>query len=144
MVIKPKFNRDEIVKKLLLQRTKIEQAIITRLSYVGEQFVRDARSVNSYKDQTGNLRSSIGFVIVKNGEQILQSFPGGGEGAGVGEKEAIEAAEKFPTGIVLIVVAGMGYAAAVESKGFDVITGSSYKAVSTLTEMLGKLRSKLQ
>jgi len=37
-------------------------------------------------------------------------------------------AAQYPTGMILVVVAGMEYAAAVESKGYDVITGSSREA----------------
>jgi len=144
MAIVPKFKQEDIKKRLLEQRGKIEQAIITKLAFAGEGFIRDARSTNTYKDQTGNLRSSIGFVIIKEGVQMLEMFEGDKtEGVAAGRAVAADAAEKFPTGIVLIVVAGMGYAAAVESKGRDVITGSSYKAIDTLIEVLGNLRKKL-
>ena len=55
------------------QIERIEQLIIYNLSYVGEQCLTEARSTNSYKDQTGNLRSSIGYIIVKDGRVIRQS-----------------------------------------------------------------------
>ena len=45
------------------QIQRIEQQTIYNLSYVGERCLNEARSTNSYKDQTGNLRSSIGYVI---------------------------------------------------------------------------------
>ena len=55
------------------QIQRIEQQTIYNLSYVGERCLNEARSTNSYKDQTGNLRSSIGYVIVKDGTILLPS-----------------------------------------------------------------------
>ena len=52
------------------QIQRIEQQTIYNLSYVGERCLNEARSTNSYKDQTGNLRSSIGYVIVKDGKIV--------------------------------------------------------------------------
>lgn len=55
------------------QIQRIEQQTIYNLSYVGERCLNEARSTNSYKDQTGNLRSSIGYVIVKDGKIVQMS-----------------------------------------------------------------------
>ena len=86
------------------QIERIEQLIIYNLSYVGEQCLTEARNTNSYKDQTGNLRSSIGYTIVKDGRVIRQSdfavVRKGSEGKSEGEQFARSLASKFPEGIV--------------------------------------------
>ena len=108
-----------------------EQKMIEALQYAGEEFVTKARTTGNYTDDTGNLRSSIGYVILKDGEVIDQNFQVAGEGSDgqTGKVKAMdfvnEISGDYPDGLVLIGVAGMSYAAAVESKGYDVITGSA-------------------
>jgi hypothetical protein len=142
------------IKKMLQQRKeRIEQAILLRLQRIGEEFVTNARDNATFKDQTGNLRSSIGYVILKDGKQIsanFQRFPkvkGAKKAAGKSgvqaAKDAISNAKaNFSTGLVLIGVAGMDYAAAVESKGYDVITASSILAENSLKTAIKTIDSK--
>lgn len=94
--------------------------------------VEDAKGISTYKDQTGNLRSSVGCVIMQDGKEIMNNFevmPGpkgsGAEGAAKGLQLAYESAQSFPGSIVGVVVAGESYAVYVEAKGLDVLTGSS-------------------
>jgi hypothetical protein len=124
-MLKPLFSKSDL-RKHFLERVKVlDQTIHLRLQRIGEQFVADARNDGNYIDQTGNLRSSIGYVIMKNGREVVQGFPGTGEGQ-VSAKKLVDTLKKnWPSGYVLIVVAGMDYAAAVEANGKDVITGSS-------------------
>lgn len=86
-----------------------------------------------YTDRTNNLRSSIGFVIYKDGKLVSSYFSqsgtgiedNGSTGIEVGFAEAEDEAKKNNTkGYICILVAGMGYARSVESKGYDVISGS--------------------
>jgi hypothetical protein len=93
---------------------------------VGESFVSNARQTNTYKDQTANLRNSIGYIIVTDKQKLKESF-GGGEGGTEGKEAAGKLAQSISDD-GLILVAGMSYAAAVESKGFDVISNSVNKA----------------
>jgi hypothetical protein len=153
------FKPAEVEKALRGALLQFEQAIINRLIRVGENFVKNARTVNTYKDQTGNLRSSIGYIILKDGSQLAENFKtsslnpdgskarkkkgGGGEGVERAKEAAAEVAASYPTGYVLICVAGMEYAAAVEAKGYDVITGSSLIAKEELKKSLATLRDKL-
>ncbi|SFS30783.1 hypothetical protein [Lutibacter maritimus] len=95
------------------------------LQYLGEKFVNEARSNDTYKDRTGNLRSSIGYIILKDGKIIESNFSGKKVGKNKGAEIANEIKTEYPDGYVLIGVAGMNYAAAVEAKGFDVITGAA-------------------
>jgi len=107
------------------QLERKEEAIINTLSYVGEACVNEARIGGQYKDQTGNLRSSTGYVIVKDGRIIRQSsfeqVKEGAKGTKGGEVFAKQLVGKFPTGICLIVVAGMNYAGYVSAKGLNVL-----------------------
>lgn len=55
-------------------QSKAENKILVLLQAGGEKFIDIARRNGSYKDQTGNLRSSIGYIIAKNGEVIAENF----------------------------------------------------------------------
>ncbi len=125
------------------QIERIEQLIIYNLSYVGEQCLTEARSTNSYKDQTGNLRSSIGYIIVKDGRVIRQSdfavVRTGSQGKSEGEQFARSLANKFSDGIVLIVVAGMNYASYVSAKGYNVLDSAELLADRLVPSILKQL-----
>ena len=146
MKITPKFTTDDIKKLVLSKADRIELAILLRLQRIGEQFVTDARNNGSYTDRTGNLRSSVGYVVLRNGEQYskggFEKIKAGGKGVETGNRIVLEAATKFPVGLVLIVVAGMNYAAAVEAKGRDVLTGSSQAAIVSLKDAMKKIGKK--
>ncbi|WP_417444643.1 HK97 gp10 family phage protein [Joostella sp.] len=102
-----------------------DDKMLNTLQYAGEQFVNKARLTGNYTDRTGNLRSSIGYIILKDGQIIDQNFSGNNEGQEKGKETADEVSQQYPNGFVLIGVAGMEYAAAVEAKNYDVITGSA-------------------
>lgn len=125
------------------QIERIEQLIIYNLSYVGDQCLTEARSTNSYKDQTGNLRSSIGYIIVKDGRVIRQSdfavVRTGSQGKSEGESFARSLARTFPEGIVLIVVAGMNYASYVSAKGYNVLDSAELLADRLVPSILKQL-----
>lgn len=110
-----------------LKLKRIDSAIVSRFIFIGETFVINARSKTAaeggFNDQTGNLRSSICYVVFKDG---IKRSPG--NIPDLSRKLVEELKSKHLSGYVLIVVAGMNYAAAVESKGKDVLTGSSIKA----------------
>jgi len=121
-----------------------EQNMVQTLSYIGEETVNMARETDPFKDHTGNLRSSIGYVVVKNGKPVklfVRKAKADDKGAGVaaGKALAAELGDEYNEGFVLIVFAGMEYAAAVESKGYDVITGN----VQTSSELYSFLKQAL-
>lgn len=120
---------DEMVEDWYSRLTdRAEEKIIQLLSASGELFVRVARLYGNYKDKSGNLRSSIGYVIAKEGKIIVSNFevsPNGTEkakGLERGKQLAKEITKMYPGGYVLIGVAGMDYAACVEAKGYDVVS----------------------
>jgi len=104
-----------------------------------EAFVNEARSMQTYKDRTGNLRSSIGYQIAHKGKVVFGDFQGTPEGQQAAKEVVKEVLSKERTGFVLIGVAGMNYAYYVESKGLDVITGSTQKAEKMMQTIVKKL-----
>jgi hypothetical protein len=141
-MIKPNFKVNEIMKGVEAKIKKLEKALLLRFQLAGERFVKNARENANFKDRTGNLRSSIGYVVLINGESIAEDFK---SGVGGSKSRAIakKAAAKFPAGVVLIVVAGMEYAAAVESKGFDVLTSSALITKDELTKAIKEISEKI-
>lgn len=144
VAIIPKFTRKQIKAMLGERRQRIHDAILLNLKRIGEIFVRNARNNNTYKDQTGNLRSSIGYVILYNGVQLFESFKssGGSEGVEKAKEVVEEVKQNFPSGFVLIGVAGMDYAAAVEASGYDVISASSIEAETNLKVAIQRIAKK--
>lgn len=118
-------------------------AVIYNLQYVGEACLNAARETNSYKDRTGNLRSSVGYVIVVDGKIKYQSdfevVKKGGDGAKSGIRYAKKVARQFPEGIALIVVAGMNYAAYVSATGRDVLDSAELLADKLVPQILKQL-----
>jgi hypothetical protein len=124
----------------------LEQAVIRTLTYCGELCLNVARSTNSYKDQTGNLRSSIGYVVTVDGRIVNQSdfetVKKGGDGSKQGAAFAKQLVRRFPKGICLIVVAGMDYAVHVKNRGYDVLDSSELTADRIVPYMLKQLGFK--
>lgn len=140
--------RDRIERKT----QDVYKFLIQQLSYIGEQAVKIAREKGSYEDITGNLRSSIGYCVLVGGDPVvngkIERFDGK---KGNGEKGVSASAEllgklkgQFPTGIVLIVCAGMNYAAYVENvKHRDVLTSAELRAESLARKLLGNITSEV-
>ena len=120
-----------------------ENAIINILMYVGESCITEARDNGSYMDQTGNLRSSIGYVVVNNGKivgmKVGEQVKDGTEGKGKAESYMTRLASEHSTGICLSVVAGMNYAVYVEGRGKNVLSSAELLAERMVPQMLEQL-----
>ena len=121
--------------------------LVFRFQQIGEECVKIAREphANDYNDITGNLRSSIGYVIlvdgkpVVNGEtkQISGKEGSGAEGVQAGQELLARLQGNYPKGVVLIVCAGMRYAAYVENIHHkDVLTAAELVAESLVKKLL--------
>ena len=147
MPVTPMFTPQSIADYINEQAAIQRKAIVEIMVYIGKQCVNTARSLDTYKDQTGNLRSSIGFIVVDGGQVVFSSgFPvikTGSEGAKTGRDFIKELAQENSTGISLIVVAGMNYASYVEAMGFNVLTSAELLAEQKVPEMLRKLGFEL-
>jgi len=150
MGIKPQFSKADISKMFQQRLKSIDEAIINRLILIGEDFVKNARENGNYNDVTGNLRSSIGYVVLRNGKVVNENFEESGngndksKGITTAKKYIAELKSKFKSGYALIVVAGMDYAAAVESRGKDVLTSSGVKAEADLKKAMARIASKIK
>ena len=124
MPIKLQYNINQILGELNQFAQDIEDDIIESMKQAGEDFVTGAREMGKSKggfgDVTKALRSSIGYVIRKDGEIIFGDFKGNTEGVAAA-KRAVEEVDKVD-GLQLIGMAGMDYASRVESRGLNVIT----------------------
>lgn len=114
----PNFNERSLIRDLANFAKDNEAKFVEALQFIGETFVNEARNKQTYQDRTGNLRTSIGYGIVKN-NRILKKKVQGREDV---LNEAVS--ELQQSGIYLIVFAGMEYALYVEVKGYDVLSGS--------------------
>lgn len=146
MDLKPQFNRAQVQAFIAKELEKMDQFVFNELLFIGLEFVRNARINADFTDRTGNLRSSIGFLILKNGKVLKEDFEESsngtekGPGKAKGREFALEAVEGVTQGFVLIVVAGMQYAAAVEAKGYDVLTSSAFAAEDQLKQSLERVK----
>lgn len=122
---------------------RAERAILRTLRYAAEQVINIAREKGNYKDQTANLRSSIGAVIVVDGKiewrSAFEAHKGGQVGANQGKVFAEQLATKYPQGIALIVVAGKEYAAHVSNRGYDVLDSAELQAEELIPRLLKQL-----
>jgi len=153
MGITPRFTSGDVRRDIESQIQRNEIAIVQLLKYVGESCVKIAREKGSYQDQTGNLRSSIGYVIMSRGSSLFQNFEKAGKGNVASDEDPLLIAriyaETIASGIstendyVLIVVAGMNYASTVESRGRDVITTAKQYAEQKVPAMIAKLKARL-
>lgn len=126
------FKSSQIANVLNQFQEKVDKKTLESLQYAGEQFVNDAKDKGNYKDRTGNLRSSIGYIILNDGKIVDEAFELSDKGtdrvSGLkqGKKFAKDVASNYSKGLVLIGVAGMEYAAYVENRHhLDVISGSA-------------------
>lgn len=142
---------DEIHKVLMKEANRVERLTIRALSYLGEQCVsrvRDREGNKSWYDQSGNLRSSVGYVIAYNGNIIQYSdfnqIKQGSEGVSVGKNLAKELVKRYPNDYVLVIVAGMNYAEYVERKdNKDVLASTELWAMDQVPKMPEKLKRQI-
>lgn len=135
MKITPQFNGKDIEKDMQAFAEAAFEVTLSEFKQVGLQFVEAARLKGpvdgGFNDQTGNLRSSIGFIVMYNGQEVHADFEGSPNGSdkatglAKGRQYANEVAQDYKEGWAIITVAGMEYASWVEAKGYDVITGST-------------------
>lgn len=141
----------EVHYALIREAKRAEMLIIRALAYLGEQCVmkaRDRSGEESWFDQSGNLRSSIGYIIAHNGKIVQYSsfnqVKQGSEGARVGKELAEELVRNYSNDYVLIVVAGMNYAELVEAMdNKDVLASTELWVRKELPNMMAKLKTQI-
>jgi hypothetical protein len=150
---KAAFSQGDIHKQFTEYGLRIHRAIVTVLRYIGEECVKQARENGSYTDQTGNLRNSIGYVLISDGTIIRQNFEeriaskieskANGMGVLSGKNLANELSNQFTKGYALIVVAGMNYAYYVETLNKDVLDSAERYAQRVTPKLMKMLREQI-
>lgn len=154
MGIKRKFSLADIRKMTEEATAELDRMVLRALTRLGEECVREARDRSpeaSWIDQTGNLRSSIGYVIVRDGEIVSRGgFDAGSggertEGGRSGSKYARSLIKRDRRGYTLILVAGMKYAVYVEAlTNKDVLATPELYARRRLPELMQRLAESLK
>jgi deoxycytidylate deaminase len=127
-------------------RERVDKASFDILSRAGEMAVIYARQHGTYQDRTTNLRNSVGYVIMKDGLIISGKFQSGkssSKAASYAQTVAAETAQTHKKGYVLIVVAGMEYAAYVEAKGYDVLSGAGNVLKAYISQIVKQIKDEL-
>lgn len=128
----------------------IERQIIESLCRIGEEAISMAKTIpeeRGFTDRTGNLRSSMGYIVFKDGKPLNIDFKaekGGDIGAQEGERLAVQVGGSYTEGYTLVVVAGMKYAVYVESKGRDVLTSAEKQAEKAIAKELADLVTNIK
>ena len=146
-MITPQFNSNDIERILREKIEKYHQKVIRILRIVGEKCINEAREYGSYQDQTGNLRSSIGYIVLKDGKPIEKGgfaptergTKKGKDGQKEGETFINKVTSQYPKGFVLVVVAGMKYAAYVEAHNYNVLSSAELLAEKEVPKLLKAL-----
>lgn len=129
---------------MLQFKQRQEREIVRRLQYIGEEAINTARTSRRYLDQTGNLTSSIGYVILRNGSVMSKAgfdkVNNGDEGVMQGESLAMRLASNYPYDYALLVVAGMDYAAYVEAKGLGGMTAAELQSKASVEQFVKRFK----
>lgn len=103
------------------------------------------RADGGYNDDTGQLRSSTGYIIYKNGQVKHEDFqlaPYGSDkapGLKAGRDLALSQLRESE-GWGIMIVAGMEYAEWVQSKGLTVISSATHNLDKSIEEAFDKIR----
>lgn len=134
----------------------IHEEMLATLTYLGEEClvrIRTRSKEESWIDQTGNLRSSIGYAVFDYGRKWMGSFfesvPGpdgnGMAGSETGRAYINSLAEKFSDTYALVVVAGMDYAKYVEAmENKDVLAGTEMWANAIVDKRLDDAKQRAE
>lgn len=136
-------NKQDLDRDFRLARQEYDRKSIKWLSSLGERVVRYAREHGNYTDRTGNLRNSIGYVVIQNGNIVRENF-GNGISQQMARTYALEVGrERGGYKTYLVWVAGMEYAKYVEASGFDVIESSGDWVEATAQTLMEEFKRYL-
>lgn len=134
----------------------IDNMVIRKMTIFGEECVRrvrDRSASESWIDHTGNLRSSIGYSVLRSGKLVTRggfrttSAPegNGSEGVTVGQNYIEQVMRFYHQRYCLVVMAGMNYAdkvEAIESK--DVLASTELWAKSAWAKYYPQLKNEIK
>ena len=148
MPIKCKESSGEISHYVKERVENLKKAVESTLEYIGERAIEVARTTSlkgkDFTDRTGNLRSSMGYVIAFNGAVMhragFSTVNKGAQGAHEGAQYCEQVAKTFSHGYALVVAAGMHYATYVSARGYDVLDSAETIAVNLANQLLRFLK----
>ncbi|MHA8064928.1 hypothetical protein [Aquirufa aurantiipilula] len=146
MAIKAGFTRQDIANRLNQFHANLQEAIVVNLIALGEKCVNWAKDHHTYIDRTGNLTSSIGYIVIAKGRIVHRyMFEGNGEeGKKTGEAYIRKISGGHTNGYALIVVAGMQYATHVQKNGRDVLESAEIFAEKELPKLIKRIEKALK
>lgn len=124
----------------------VRDEVMRALQYLGEESItkiRDRSAEESWIDDTGNLRSSIGYAVYDHAEIEVESafevVGQGAKGSSEGKRMITELAKLYAKVYALVVVAAMNYAEYVEAKdNKDVLASTELWARSKVDSYMKK------
>jgi len=129
--LEAQFNPAELTRQIQEEVDKQTLETLIKVSSRAIEIARTraaAKEMKIYENHTGNLESSTGFIITRDGKIVHKDFKLADEGTDkstgmqTGLNTALSVLRERGWGI--IIVAGMEYASWVEGKGFEVLTGA--------------------
>ena len=148
MAIKMTTPTEALDRFLMAAFTIIRNEVSNALAKLGEECIakiRDRSGSESWYDQTGNLRSSIGYAVYDYGwkkvQSSFQTVMGGSDGSSEGRKMINNLANEYSKVYALVVVAGMNYAKYVESlENKDVLASTELWAKGVIDARLERAK----
>lgn len=131
----------DIQKHIEKRLALVENETLQRLRKLGEDCVNRAKLEGSYTDRTNNLRNSIGFAIIKDGQVIDTSF--GASATETSRKIANTRAKNVRKGYGLVVIAGMEYALHVESQSYNVLSSAELFATQEMPKLIARMKKAI-
>lgn len=130
----------------------LHDEIMRTLSYLGNECVkrvRDRSEEESWIDQTGNLRSSIGYAIYDHGVKVMESafkiVKKGVQGQKEGRDYVESLAKQYAQTYALVIVAGMSYAEYVERRdNKDVLASTELWAKSKIDDYMERTSKRIE
>lgn len=139
-------NQKALISYIAGRAKVIEASLIYYLEYAVSELTEHAITNKGYKDQTANLKSSIGGCVLKDGKPVAYK---GFEGQAVGNKTGLEFLNSLISGVgkgyTILIVAGMEYATYVENfHNLNVLKKTELAAPAVLKNMIDELKGKFK
>ena len=141
-----KLKNEKVLRNYILkQSVLIEKALIYYLESFVAELENHAKESAGYKDQTGNLKSSIGGAVLKDGKVVTyKGFEGQGEGITTGKEFLNSLITKYNKGYTILLVAGMEYATFVENyHNLNVLKETELKMQRELPDVMKRLKKQI-
>lgn len=139
-----------LAKDLEREHERLNRLFKDEFAREGEEIVslvRNRKAEESWYDRTGNLRSSVGYLLTKDGKKqggsAFEAVGASAEGSVKGLQYAHQLAKQRNTGWSLIIVAGMEYAEFVERiEGKDVLSSARLRVEDDITDIAQSIQKR--